>query len=325
MKERDYALDILKSIAIVLMSFVHINSLLQVNTGVLDKITFLGATVCFSVFLFAIGYVAGKKIVERKEDSWKKVIKKVLLIYLCYLLVGILSFFVLEGQISLNSIINIAILNNLPEYSEFLISLIFFTLITKLIHKPLSKILNKPHILIEISFFLFILGSVLSTLNFSNPILIWFQKHLVGLENGTHVFPILQYMPIYVMGILFAKYKSKINYLWVFSLSFLLLVILMALGAPGWNRWPPSMNFLLYGIIFISLLMFAFQFVKRNKVIDIFNKYGRNTLLSFLLITIPSFVIAYLINAPIKSNLILWAINLGVLLFAFLILLFLKK
>ena len=109
MKERDYALDILKSIAIVLMSFVHINSLLQVNTGVLDKITFLGATVCFSVFLFAIGYVAGKKIVERKEDSWKKVIKKVLLIYLCYLLVGILSFFVLEGQIPLNSIINIAI------------------------------------------------------------------------------------------------------------------------------------------------------------------------------------------------------------------------
>jgi len=62
MKERDYPLDILKSIAIVLMSSVHVNSLLQVNSGILDKITFLGATVCFSVFLFGIGFVAGKKI-----------------------------------------------------------------------------------------------------------------------------------------------------------------------------------------------------------------------------------------------------------------------
>ena len=153
-----------------------------------------------------------------------------------------------------------------------------------MIHKPLQKHIIKPYLLIEISILLFIVGSILSTFELSNSVLIWLQKHLVGSQNGTHVFPILQYMPIYVMGILFAKYRSKIVYFWVFSLSFLLLVILMALGAPGWYRWPPSLNFLLYGVIFISLLMFAFQFVKRNRIIDFFNKFGRNPLLSVALI-----------------------------------------
>lgn len=325
MKERDYPLDILKSIAIMLMSFVHINSLLQVNSGILDKITFLGATVCFSVFLFGIGFVAGKKITNGEKDSWKKVLHKILLIYVCYLVIGIASYFISKGQLSFVSIYNIAILNNLPEYSEFLISLIFFTLLTQLIHKPLQKHISKPYLLIEISILLFIVGSILSTFELSNSVLIWLQKHLVGSQNGTHVFPILQYMPIYVMGILFAKYRSKIVYFWVFSLSFLLLVILMALGAPGWYRWPPSLNFLLYGVIFISLLMFAFQFVKRNRIIDFFNKFGRNPLLSVALITIPSFVLAYFLNTPIKSDLILWGINLGVLLFASITLFFLKK
>lgn len=325
MKKREFTLDILKSIAVVLMSFVHVNSLLYSGNGILDKITFLGATVCFSVFLFSIGFVNGKKMEEKKEDSWAKVLKKTFWIYIVYIIFGVFSFFLVKKSISLKDAFSIALLQNLPEYTEFLVSIMFFTIFSKLIFKPFQRLLNKPYILIELSLLFFIVGSILCTIDLSQPVLIWFQKHLVGLEDGTHVFPVFQYLSIYIMGILFAKYKSKITYSWVFSLSFLFLVVLMALGAPGWYRWPPSLNFMLYGIIFISFLMFILDFIKEKPFLKYFTVFGRNSFLSFLILTTATFLLTLFVKTPSDSQLLLWVLNIGVLLVTYLSIYSLKK
>lgn len=325
MKKREFTLDILKSIAVVLMSFVHVNSLLYSGGGILDKITFLGATVCFSVFLFSIGFVSGKKMGEKKEDSWAKILKKSLWIYLVYILFGVFSFFLEKRSVSFKDVLNIAILQNLPEYTEFLISIIFFTILSKLLFKPFQKLLYKPYLLVEISLLFFIIGSILCTIDISQPVLIWFQKHLVGLRNGTHVFPVFQYLSIYTMGVLFARYKSKITYSWVFSLSFLLLVVLMALGAPGWYRWPPSLNFQLYGVIFISLILFLLEFIKEKPFMKYLTVFGRNTLISFIFLTTVTFVLALFVKDSSDSSLLLWSLNIGVLFLTYLSIYFLKK
>lgn len=307
------------------MSFVHVNALLFRGKGILDGITFLGATVCFVVFLFGIGYVSGKKILENREDSWNKIGNRVLWIYLCYLVLGIFYFYISNKSLNLKNLFNIAVFNYLPEFTEFLVALIFYTILSKLLLKPLQRLMGKPYLLLVISIFMLILGSVLSKVDVSSQFLAYLQKHLVGVKDGVHVFPLLQYLPIYVLGILSAKYGSKLNYAWAFSISFLLLVLLMAFGAQGWYRWPPSLNFILYGVIFISFVMFLLQFVKENICTKHLTLFGRYPLFSLFLLTIITFILFFFIKIPSESHLLLWILNISILSFSYLVIYLLKK
>jgi uncharacterized membrane protein len=77
LKKRLEDIDLLKGLAIILMSFVHVNSLLFVEPfGILDDLTYIGSTVCFVVFLFSFSFLQGKKLLVGKIDSWKKIFRK---------------------------------------------------------------------------------------------------------------------------------------------------------------------------------------------------------------------------------------------------------
>lgn len=324
MQKREINIDILKTIGVILMSFVHVNTLLFTGKGILDGITYLGSTVCFSIFLFAIGYINGKKVIDNNEDCWAKVWQKVLWIHLCYLLLGMFSLYLFNDSFSSKDILNLVLFNSLPLFTEFLISLIFFTILSKLLFKPLKSLIKKPYLLISISLVLFLLGSFLSKLDVTNPLLSFLQKHLVGFQ-GIHLFPVFQYMPVYIMGVLCAKYGSKLTYAWAFSLSFLLVVLLKAFGVEGWYRWPPSLSFILYGMIFISFVMFLLQFINENKHTKHLTLFGKYPLLSLFLLTVITFLVKIFLKEPSVSHLLLWFLNISILALCYLGIYLLKK
>ena len=318
MKKRYLKIDILKTLSILLMSFVHVNSLIYTGKGLLDSITYLGATVCFSIFLFATAYIQGKKIEEKKEITWKKLLKNILSVYIPYLFLGFLSILILKPNFVFLDFLKMAIFAYLPNYVEFLVSFIFFYLFAKFAYSFLKKYMEKPLLLILFAILSFTISSLLSRVNLTNPILSWVQIHLVGLRAGAiHSFPLLAYMPVYIAGILLSKYGNKETYLWTSSLSFLTLVILEALHLRNWYRWPPSLGFMVFGILFITTILFLLEFVKDSKLLEKISLLGRFPMLSSIFLTFFAFLLRFLLGEDIQGVFV-WLLNILVLLLTYL-------
>lgn len=325
MKKRDIKIDLLKTVAIILMSFVHVNSLIYTGKGLLDTVTYLGATVCFSIFLFSIGYIQGKKIEEGKELTWENTLKSLLQVYIPYLVLGFVSTLIFKPDFVVLDILKMAIFAYLPNYVEFLVAFIFFYLFMKIVYKPLKRYIDNVYVLIMVAILSFGISLILSKINVTNPILLWLQTHIVGSrETATHSFPLLSYMPVYISALLLSKYGNKLTYAYVFSSSFLILVLLEAFGARQWYRWPPSLPFILYGILLISLLMFLFEFVKETKFLEKVTLMGRYPMLSLIYLTALAFLLKIL---PLDSvpTLLVWVLNIVVLLFGYVGVLLSKK
>lgn len=326
MKKRDIKIDLLKTVAIILMSFVHINSLIYTGKGLLDTVTYLGATVCFSIFLFSIGYIQGKKITEGKELTWKNVLKSSLQVYIPYLILGFISTLIFKPDFVVLDILKMAIFAYLPNYVEFLVAFIFYYLFMKIVYKPLKRYIDNVYVLIMVAILSFGISLILSKINVTNPILLWLQTHLIGSkETAVHSFPLLSYMPVYISALLLSKYGNKLTYAYVFSSSFLILVLLEAFGARQWYRWPPSLPFILYGILFISLLMFLFEFVKESKLLEKVTLMGRYPMLSLIYLTAVAFLLKILPLEDDVPTLLVWVLNIVVLVFGYVGVLLSKK
>lgn len=297
------------------MSFVHVNSLFYKGKGFLDLLTYIGATVCFSIFLFSIGYIQGKKLEQKEVDTWRRTLIKSILVYLPYLLLGILSWIVFGNLLSGKILFDIAILSILPEYVEFLSAFIFFYLFAKLAYPFLSKFLEKPEILILLGVFSYLSGVLLHKLDSSNPVFTWLQTHLAG-NGATPVFPLLHYMPIYLSGIILSKYGNKLVYSWVFSLSLLLIILIKAFNFTLWYRWPPSVAFLLFGLLFISFILFFVEYIERFKCLRFLKLFGQKPLHSLFYLTFFTFLLRLIIIGD-TTVVVTWLLNLGIFLFAY--------
>lgn len=317
MQKRDIKIDLLKTVAIILMSFVHVSSLIYTGKGFLDSVTYLGATVCFSMFLFSIGYIQGKKIGEGKELTWKNVLKSSLQVYIPYLILGFISTLIFKPDFVPLDFLKMVIFAYLPNYVEFLVAFIFYYLFVKIAYKPLKRYMGNVYVLIMVAIISFGISIFLSRIDITNPILLWLQTHLVGSRlTAVHSFPLLAYMPVYISALLLSKYGGKVGYSWSFSISFLFLVLLEVFGARQWYRWPPSLPFILYGILFISLLMFIFEFVNHSKLLEKLTVMGKYPMLSFTILTFLALLLKIL-NLDNVPTLLVWVLNIVVLVFGY--------
>lgn len=324
LKQRFEDIDLLKGLAIILMSFVHVNSLLFVKPfGVLDHLTFIGSTVCFVTFLFAFSFLQGKKLLEGKIDSWRKIFTKISLLYLWYIVLGIFSTLLHNGGITLPQVIEIVLLRNLPLYVEFLIAFVWLTIFIKIFGKIIIKLFNYPYILLTFSFVIYALGMLLYNIETHSDVLIWLKMHLAG-NLDIHVFPILQYMPIYILGILMAKYGNQKRYLGFAILCLCLLIVLFVFNLSLWYRWPPSILYLVEGILFVFASLYIFECMKNVRTLDFIKIFGADSLLSLVVVTVLAFLSAWVLS-PIGNPYIMLSVNVAVLVLSYFVLRILKR
>lgn len=262
MNTRDLSIDFLRATVIMLMTTTHINALMYTGSNIfLQKISTYGVILCFSTFLFCSAYTTTLKISKGEYPTLKDSLKRILKIYITYLTLGIFASFILNKGITLTDILNIASLNNVPEFTEFLIAFIFFSFIPILLPKDFWKILNKPALLILITLTIYILGNFVYTQisKYSYPYI--FQIPLENLFGYTnlHRFSITSYLPIYTFGILMSKYSKEKTLILTSSTSFVLLEFLLFFNLARWSRWPPSPLFLLYSFVYIPLVLLFYR------------------------------------------------------------------
>ena len=310
MKERDKSIDFLRATAILFMTITHVNSLFYLGKSpILDIFTALGATVCFSVFLFASAYVTGIKIKNNSTIKIESTLKRILEIYIVYIILGILITFVIGSEITTKQITDIVLLRSIPEFTEFLIAFIVFTIFTQLFFKQLKYFLSKPILLILLGITVYVVGVVIYNLTTNNTypdtvrILL---EHTVGYGN-LHRFPLTYYFPIFVFGLLLSKYSNIKTLLIITIISLFSLLILRITGISRWYRWPPSVAFLLYGFVYIPLVILIYKkFTKffSTKILTMFSNMGKYALEQLFLSTFLIFASLLFLNpsqSPITS------------------------
>ncbi len=204
-KSREISLDIMRSIAVLLMIWAHVVSFLYLYGTNYTSESFLnltrnfGDTVCFTTFFFVSGASLFFLVIKKGNDdskNWpiirKKMVKRSLVFLLGYYLLAIITAWGSIGNI--RDFLDILLLIDVPGFTEFLIPFILFTLIIIPFRKSLNFILKQKFSLfyiLGIGAILYALGYWLYGISLDYP---WgnYKALLAGQENIIR-FPVLQY------------------------------------------------------------------------------------------------------------------------------------
>ncbi len=268
---RESSLDFLRGIAVILMTAAHVIFFVHTDTsGVLRMVARSANTVVFTLFLFVSGAATlvslrGTSGFPDKEET-KRILK-----HSCILLAGfyIVAFFILLTNPDHLPVVDIVkhageilTLTRVPGFSEFLLPFAFFSFSTLLL-KPFYSLISRSFILtLLFSFVLYGSGMIFYRIaDPTSPI-----KELLALfvgAEGTLRFPIIQYSPVFLIGLWWGRFledhpekKDRDRMaLRIGSSTFILLTLFTALSVfyplgvlDPLYRWPPSVGFLSVGI-----------------------------------------------------------------------------
>ncbi len=283
--DRNYPLDIARLIAIFLMLFAHVVSFFYNGTSsnflfIRDWINI----VSFTTFLFisgAVTYLVHLHKLHSQEINKAKLIKRVGILLLGYYFLAIVAsfekitnFIDTQGALAgLKLIGKIFLLIEVPGYTEFIIPFIFFTLILLLFPGMIRKIVKNPILLLSVGFALFIIGEILV-----NSLTLPANWAAIGAlfygspNNEFYRFPFLQYGLVYLFGMywgLIISDKREDNtelarqafFMVIMSIT---IVVSYFIGGSDilFQRWPPSLSFLIIGITWTGFILIFVQKLK---------------------------------------------------------------
>lgn len=296
-KSRDYSIDILRGSAIIFMIITHVNALfLQGKPQPLDTLTFWGATVCFTIFLFCFGYVYGNKISQNKFHPMLALIKALQILLAYYVSAYAAQIFLNKG-ITIDQTLKILTFQILPEYTEFILAFVIYLLLMSVTWRVLKKLLDHTLLFVILGFTVYFLANTLYKIDLGNNYFTDIKSLLVG-NLDWHRFGILSYFPIFVLGLVWGKISisqvfttKKRLYIVLSALTFSITLFylfdrLPSIGEPitTWLRWPPSLKFFTYGTIYISLVLALSPIINKLSLVNkIFYFLSKHSLAYFVL------------------------------------------
>ena len=246
--------------------------------------------ISFSGFLFAFGYANYFAYFSKDFQSVKwRMFKTGLKILTAFYISGIAFIILLEKKaIHLLDIIKIILLADIPGYSEFLASFAVITLLALALFKLIKTILSN-----KLYFWLLNIFLLFTTFISYERITI----NQIGLLIGTNkfaCFPVIQYSPLYLIGIYFARHQIKFNRMALlissaFTLSFI-SYLLYTHKLP--NRFPPSLFWIVGSALFLYIYFLGSNLLAAKlKKIELLDKLGKNVLFYLLVSNIFIFAI----------------------------------
>jgi hypothetical protein len=262
--ERDYSIDIFKGLLVIGMVLVHIMQFFSdsmISVAVTHVVNY-GNLITFSGFVFCFGYAVSISYLNRSYDKvWRKLLKNTFKTLLAFYISGIaFKLFIGRSPLEYETFKSVFILKDIPGWSEFLASFAYFNFVTLILFIPFKKLINNKLAFWGV-FFILLLTSFMPYEKITyNQLGI-----LIGTKNFA-CFPVLQYMPFYILGMYFEKYKIRFNVK-------LMLGALVLSAAPMYRllgegklpeRFPPEASWItapmliLYVYFIISKYMAAY-------------------------------------------------------------------
>jgi peptidoglycan/LPS O-acetylase OafA/YrhL len=288
-RNREPSLDFIRGIAVILMILAHaIYIFYKGSDPILNLLVRTGNTIVFTLFLFtsaAATYIAfAKDAIPVTQNIRQKILSRTSVLLGGYYIIAIISSFTSAKSGSTNGIIQILadvfLLRNVPSFAEFLIPFIFYS-ISIISLKPLyHRLSNNPVTALIAGLSIYFAAFIIYLTNFS-PWLIPYKAIFVG-EEGLMRFPILQYFPVFAIGLSWGKILDKKQggsgtrrTAFIFGVFFTLASIVFSVistYSPNQilnplNRWPPSLGFLSIGLASAFLIFTIFTLIPQQSLL----------------------------------------------------------
>lgn len=250
---RDASLDLLKGGLVIGMVLDHVIKLLgRSDAHLLSYLTRFIDLVTFPSFLFVFGYTT-----QLAYFSKGLPVRKILLSCWNILLAFYVSGFGYEilvgtSRLSRSEAINILILRNVPAYSEFLVAFALTILVAAILFKPIELLTRSPVPFLVTVFFLWA-----TTFIPYQEVTIPQLGLLIGSERF-HAFPVLQYFPLFFMGIYCCQHKPPMGWL-VAALVGVLGFVAYTVIVGDVKRFPPSLPWIIGSMACALIAFFVAQ------------------------------------------------------------------
>ncbi len=256
------------------MIITHTNGMFYKGSGDwLDFFTWTGATVCFTLFLFAFGASYGIKLTKTRlnfSEGLERTMKMLAGYYIVAFVVRILG---TECQSRDCQLWEILTFIDIPQFTEFILAFVLFDLMILVFRRPLRFLLRFPLTLAVVSIGIYTAGILLNQLNVGDGYSVVIKELLVGHED-LHRFGILPYFPVLAAGLywgrLIAEDRRNLFQISAFVAIFSLIFTqgIKFIGISDWNRWPPSVFFSMYGMTYVFGIIFVTKLLEKTRIIE---------------------------------------------------------
>lgn len=301
-KQRDEAIDILKGMLVFGMIFSHVSGLMSSHSDFSTKLVWLfTGLITFSGFMFSFGYVCQLSYFSKDfTASAQRMLLTALKPLIAFYISAIYWRTFINKECSFSGIVHILLLSDIPPFSEFLISFSLIIIISLLLFNPIQTITANPIYFWSV----FILTLFTTFIPYD-----WVQINQIGLLIGTNkfpTFPVLQYFPIFLLGVCAAKKPILedriVKMIALISIILFILFYRYKQELPG--RFPPSFLWITASIFFIHIYYKLAQYLSKWRgVSTVFSMWGKNVL--FYLVISNIFIFTFRGSyQPLNINLI---------------------
>jgi len=281
-KQRDETIDILKGILVFGMILSHVSGLISNHHDFpIKTVWLLTGLVTFSGFLFCFGYACQLAYFSKDfaNSAHRMAVTALKPLIAFYISATYWRLFV-DKDLSFTGVLKILTLTDIPPFSEFLVSFSLIILVSAFVFRPIQWITaNKTYF--WGSFFL-ILATTLLSYHFV-------QLNQLGLLIGTEefpAFPVLQYFPVFLLGIYFAKHQLKRdrNVELIAIAGFVAFVLFYGFQHQLPRRFPPSPLWITASIFLVYLYYLLAQYlIHFRSIANILSAWGKNVLFYLLI------------------------------------------
>ncbi len=338
--KRVFAIDITRAFAVLTMIITHVVAIVfshkEGSSGVTFLIGAFGGTVSFTLFLLVSGATSyfttisleglTKKGIRRRQF---KSFKRTLQILFAYYLLAALSLFVYglafttkTSEAIITDILQILLLLRVPEFTEFLVTFVVFSLTLIFFRRVYRFLLSDSRILILAGAISYFIGTIIYRIDLGNDRANLLKALFAGHEN-VHTFPFLQYFPILLTGLFIGKYISArdqihprafmtrlFKLLGIVAIPAVVCIVLATIipdGIFGYtvfgDRFPPQLGFILLSITLslfaMTLVLYAEKFFVRARSIVTF--ISKNALSFFVVHTALLLSFKYYMDTNFKD------------------------
>lgn len=343
--KREVIIDMLRGFAVLVMVITHVIAITYAggsgNSSLVYYLGLFGGIFSFTAFLFISGIstylsVFSHPSIETEEELKRKRRKKIGRIFkllIAYYVIATASIFVNTSLYSfppsfswVQNIISTVFLTIIPQFSEFIIPLIIYSLSILLVPRFYKLLIKTPLFGLFFMSVIYGIGTLISQIDLKSDHLNTLKALLGGqvfTEGSLHTFPVFQYFPIFLLGIYLGhflihnqelKKRLKLNFLWILifgtitvvgTVSYLYLQSNLLFPLPDQGRFPPSITFLTLSLVLTLLVLLKFQiffklipkFLRR-----LYNYFGVNAIETLVFHTVLLFAFQYITTSSDRPD-----------------------
>ena len=288
-------LDTTKGILVLVMVMTHIIRFFGTGEPIMKLFADAGGLVSFLGFLFCFGYGCYLAYLRKENTPKSRMLKNSLKILVAFYISGISYRFFADKSIDLPGILKVVLLYDIPGYSEFLLSF-FITILLSAVFAKQFRMIVTSEVYLAIAITLSISFTCIPYSLIKTP-----QDGLLLGTTDYGAYPVVQYLPLFLIGSYFAFKRIELNWTVVLISVFLLIEFAVFSWLKGAmpSRFPPSAMWIAgsFGLVY-ACYTFGYFLDRIPVVAGVLRAIGANVLYWLL----ASNIVIFSLTLSIKKN-----------------------